>query len=91
MEARKRNICISTQRLFHFNTSSDDSKRDIKYIVSELKANTNTDVIVLFCDWPQAVAVLTEAQNQGMMGKTWIASGLQVDCCSVVVVYYTVL
>ena len=74
VEARKRNICISTQRLFHFNTSSDDSKRDIKNIVSELKANTNTDVIVLFCDWPQAVAVLTEAQNQGMMGKTWIAS-----------------
>ncbi|CAB4023161.1 metabotropic glutamate receptor 1 isoform X3, partial [Paramuricea clavata] len=33
-EARNRNICIQTQLLFHFNTISDDSKRDIKYIVS---------------------------------------------------------
>jgi hypothetical protein len=73
-EARKRNICISTQRLFHFNTSSDDSKSDIKDIVRELKADTKTNVIVLFCGWSGAVAVLTEAQKQGMTGKTWIAS-----------------
>lgn len=73
-EARKSNICISTQRLFHFNISDDDTKRDIKDIVSKLKADTKTNVIVLFCERPRAAAVLTEAQKQGMTGKTWIAT-----------------
>ena len=73
-EARKYNICISTQRLFHFNISSEDTKQQIKDIVSELKADTKTTVIVLFCERPRAVAVLKEAQKQGMTGKTWIAT-----------------
>lgn len=73
-EARKYNICISTQRLFHFNISSEDTKRQIEDIVSELKADTKTTVIVLFCERPRAAAVLTEAQKQGMTGKTWIAT-----------------
>ena len=73
-EARKSNICISTQRLFHFNISAEETKRDIRDIVRELKADTKTTVIVLFCERPRAVAILTEAQKQGMTGKTWIAT-----------------
>ena len=73
-EARKSNICISTQRLFHFNISDENTKRDIADIVRELKADTKTNVIVLFCERPRAVAILTEAQKQGMTGKTWIAT-----------------
>lgn len=73
-EARKANICISTQRLFHFNISSAETKREIRDIVRELKADTKTNVIVLFCERPRAVAILTEAQARGMTGKTWIAT-----------------
>lgn len=73
-EARKSNICISTQRLFHFNLSSEATKKQIKNIVSELKADTKTNVIVLFCEQPRAYAVLKEAEAQGMTGKTWIAT-----------------
>lgn len=73
-EARKYNICISTRRLFHFNISSDATQQQIKDIVKDLKADTKTTVIVLFCERPRAVAVLTEAQKQGMTGKTWIAT-----------------
>ena len=73
-EAKKQGICISTQRLFNFNIRSEDTMREIEDIVRELKADTKTNVIVLFCEYPRAVAVLEEAQKQGMKGKTWIAT-----------------
>ncbi|XP_046839062.1 extracellular calcium-sensing receptor-like [Xenia sp. Carnegie-2017] len=72
--ARRYNICISLERLFHFNISSEDTKQEIRSIVRDLKKNERTNVIVLFCERPRAVAVLKEAQKQGLTGKTWIAT-----------------
>ncbi|XP_046839064.1 extracellular calcium-sensing receptor-like [Xenia sp. Carnegie-2017] len=72
--ARRYNICISLQRLFHFNISSEDTKQEIRSIVRDLKKIERTNVIVLFCERPRAVAVLKEAQKQGLTGKTWIAT-----------------
>ncbi|XP_046839063.1 extracellular calcium-sensing receptor-like [Xenia sp. Carnegie-2017] len=54
--------------------SSEDTKQEIRSIVRDLKKIERTNVIVLFCERPRAVAVLKEAQKQGLTGKTWIAT-----------------
>eukprot|EP00794_Sanderia_malayensis_P011812 gene11812-13036_t len=67
-------ICVAVDGLFDIALSEASTKQQITEIVSELKADVKSTVIILFCEWPSAQAVLQEAEKQNLTGKTWIAS-----------------
>lgn len=72
--AKEVNMCLAVEELFDKTLSLQTTKDQIKRIVSSLKSETKAKVIVLFCEWPSAQAILQEAENQNLTGKTWIAS-----------------
>ena len=67
-------ICFAFDGLFDNVLSLPSTKKQIAKIISALKADKKSNVIVLFCEWPGAQAVLQEAVRQNLTGKTWIAS-----------------
>lgn len=71
-ELKIRNVCISVDELFHHDNSQPSTKRRIKQIVQKLKQDDKASVVVLFCEGPNAFAVMEEAERQGLKGKTWI-------------------
>ena len=71
-ELKLRNVCISIDELFHHDNSQTTTKEKIKQIVQKLKQDDKANVVVLFCEGPNAFAVMQEAQRQGLKGKTWI-------------------
>ncbi len=73
-EAARGRICFAYNGLFDSVLSLQKTKERIKKIISALKSDTKSKVIILFCEWPQAQAVLQEAERQNLTGKTWIAS-----------------
>ncbi|EDO42815.1 predicted protein, partial [Nematostella vectensis] len=73
-EVKSRNVCISVDELFHPNNNLPETKASIKSIVTKLKNDKKATVVVLFCESPNALAVLEEAEQQGLHGKTWIGA-----------------
>lgn len=71
-ELKMRNICISIDELFHHDNNQPTTKAKIKQIVQKLKQDNKANVVVLFCEGPNAFAVMEEAERQGLRGKTWI-------------------
>eukprot|EP00795_Rhopilema_esculentum_P008073 gene8073-13989_t len=67
-------ICIGVEALFDITLNLQSTKDQITEIVSNLKAETKAKVVILFCEWPSAQAILQEAEKQNLTGKTWIAS-----------------
>ena len=67
-------ICFALEALFDITLSLDSTKSQIRKIVSDLKSEEKANVIVLFCEWPSAQAILQEAERQNLTGRTWIAS-----------------
>ena len=51
----------ASQSLSEKTVSLQKTKERIKKIISALKSDTKSKVIILFCEWPQAQAVLQEA------------------------------
>ena len=72
--AKEVNMCLAVEELFDKTLSLQATKDEIKRIVTTLKSETKAKVIVLFCEWPSAQAILQEAEKQNLTGKTWIAS-----------------
>lgn len=73
-EIKARDVCVSIDELFHPNNRLPETKAKIKDIVQKLKQDQSAKVVVLFCERPNAVAVLEEAERQGLTGKTWIGT-----------------
>ena len=73
-EIKTRNVCISIDELFHPDYTLPDTKAQMSSIVSALKADKLAKVVVLFCEIPNALALLEEAERQGMEGKIWIGT-----------------
>lgn len=73
-EIKTRNVCISVDELFHPDYTLPQTKAQIARIVSALKADTLAKVVVLFCEIPNALAFLEEAERQNLAGKTWIGT-----------------
>ena len=71
---KARNLCISVDELFHPDYTLPETKAEIARIVSQLKADKLSSVVVLFCEEPNALAFLEEAEKQGLTGKTWIGT-----------------
>lgn len=67
-------ICLALEALFDPKLSLDSTKQQVEKIVSDLKSEERAKVIVLFCEWPSAQAILQEAERQNLTGRTWIAS-----------------
>ena len=72
--AKALDICLAVEALFDITFSLQTTKDQIKQIVSNLKSEEKAKVIVLFCEWPSAQAILHEAERQNLTGRTWIAS-----------------
>ena len=72
--AKSSDICLAVEALFDVTLSSQSTKNQISQIVSDLKSEEKAKVIVLFCEWPSAQAILQEAERQNLTGRTWIAS-----------------
>ncbi|EDO43965.1 predicted protein [Nematostella vectensis] len=64
------NLCIASMDLFPVH----DYQEKIKEIIIKLKGMVHVDIIVLYSLSAQAVNIFDEALEQGMTGKTWIAS-----------------
>lgn len=73
-EMKTRNVCISVDELFHPDYTRPETKAQIARIVSALKADKLAKVVVLFCEIPNALAFLEEAERQNLVGKTWIGT-----------------
>lgn len=73
-EIKARNVCISIDELFHPDYTLPETKAQIARIVSALKADKLATVVVLFCETPNAIAFLEEAERQNLVGKTWIGT-----------------
>lgn len=73
-EIKTRNVCISVDELFHPDYTLPETKDQIARIVSTLKADKLAKVVVLFCEIPNALAFLEEAEKQNLVGKTWIGT-----------------
>lgn len=73
-EIKTRNVCISIDELFHPDYTLPETKAQIARIVSALKADKLAKVVVLFCEIPNALAFLEEAERQNLAGKTWIGT-----------------
>ena len=73
-QAKARGVCISVDELFHPNNRLSETKAQITAIVKKLKADQRATVVVLFCERPNAVAVLREAERQRLTGVTWIGT-----------------
>ena len=72
--AKSMNICLAVEALFDITLSLPTTKDQIRKIVSSLKSEEKAKVIILFCEWPSAQALLHEAERQNLTGRTWIAS-----------------
>ena len=72
--AKSLDICLAVESLFDITLNLETTKNQIKRIVSNLKAEEKAKVVILFCEWPSAQAILHEAERQNLTGKTWIAS-----------------
>ena len=73
-ELKPRNVCISIDELFHPDYTLSETKAQIARIVSTLKVDKLAKVVVLFCEIPNALAFLEEAERQNLVGKTWIGT-----------------
>ena len=73
-EIKARNVCISVDELFHPDYTLPETKSQITRIVSALKSDKLAKVVVLFCEIPNALAFLEEAERQNLVGKTWIGT-----------------
>lgn len=73
-ELKPRNICISVDELFHPDYTLSETKAQIARIVSALKEDKLAKVVVLFCEIPNALAFLEEAERQNLAGKIWIGT-----------------
>ena len=73
-EIKTRNVCISIDELFHPDYTLPETKAQIARIVNALKADKLAKVVVLFCEIPNALAFLEEAERQNLAGKTWIGT-----------------
>lgn len=83
-EIKTRNVCISVDELFHPDYTLPETKVQIARIVSALKADKLAKVVVLFCEIPNALAFLEEAEKQNLAGKTWIGTDSWGDKKSIV-------
>lgn len=73
-EIKTRNACISVDELFHPDNNLQTTKDKIKHIIQKLKEDKKASVVVLFCEGPNALAVLEEAEKQGLRDKIWIGT-----------------
>ena len=73
-EIKTRNVCISVDELFHPDYTLPETKAQISRIVTALKEDKLAKVVVLFCEIPNALAFLEEAERQNLEGKTWIGT-----------------
>lgn len=73
-EIKTRNVCISVDELFHPDYTLAETKDQIARIVRALKEDKLAKVVVLFCEIPNALAFLEEAEKQNLAGKTWIGT-----------------
>jgi hypothetical protein len=73
-EVKTRNVCISIDELFHPDNNQQNTKDKIKQIIYKLKHDKKANVVVLFCEGPNALAVLEEAERQGLRDKIWIGT-----------------
>lgn len=73
-EIKTRNVCVAVDELFHPDYTLPETKAQISRIVSALKTDKLAKVVVLFCEIPNALAFLEEAERQNLQGKTWIGT-----------------
>lgn len=67
-------ICLAYENYFPPGNEEENRKKKIELIISDLKKRSEVRVIVLYSTEDDAVAVITEAVRQELLGRTWIAS-----------------